>query len=63
MSREDLAAQAQDPERFERMVKLLSEAQTKSELETLAVLYIGDMSYKRHDIALALKVVELDKGW
>ena len=54
---------AESPEKYDRMVKLLGNAGSKGELEQMATLYIMDMSYPRADICLALKSVELEKGW
>ena len=59
----ELRQQAQDQAKYDRMVKLFSNAETKEDLERMAVLYIVDMSYPRVDIALALKAVEREKGW
>ena len=59
----EFRAQAEQPEKYDRMIKLLSAAETKEDMERVAVLYIMDMSYPRADIALAVKAVERDKGW
>lgn len=56
-------AQAQDKTKYDRMVKLLGNAESKEELESMATLYIMDMSYPRADICLAIKAVELANGW
>lgn len=59
----ELRAMAEQPEKYDRMVKLLGNAETKDDLELAAMLYIMDMSYPRADIALAVKAVEREKGW
>ena len=56
-------AQAQDKEKYDRMVRLLNWANSKAELEDLVLLYITDMNYPRADICLAIKAVELANGW
>ena len=55
--------EAQDLEKYDQMVTLLSNAQSKEELEGMAVLYIMDMNFPRPDICLALKAIEHEKGW
>jgi hypothetical protein len=54
---------AQDLEKFRQMRKFFSNAETKEALNKSAMLYILDMSYPRPDISLALKAVEMEKGW
>ena len=54
---------AQDRIKFARLVKMLSHATNVRELESMSILYILDPSYSRADISLAIKQVELDKGW
>lgn len=55
--------QAQDHEKYDRMVKLLGNAATKEDMEQAALLFIMDLSYPRADIVLAIKAVEREKGW
>ncbi len=43
-----------DARRYESMVKVLSCANTKKEMETMSLLYILDLSFERSDITLAL---------
>lgn len=50
-------------EKYDRMVKLLSQADSKAELESMSMLYVMDMSFPREDICLALKTIEQEKGW
>lgn len=52
-----------DPDRYERMVKLLSHAESKVDLERMSLLYIFDLSFERSDIALAIHNVERAKGF
>ena len=56
-------AQAEEPEKYDRMVKVFDHADTKDELERMAMLYIMDMSFPRGDIALAVKATESERGW
>ena len=53
----------QDQQRFDSMVKVLSNAETRSELDGLVLLYLPDMSYTRPDIAYADAYVAHLKGW
>ena len=54
---------AKDLDNFRQMRKFFSNAETREELSSAAMLFILDMSYDRADISLALKAVEFDKGW
>jgi len=55
--------QAKNPDRYDRMVKFFSNAETKEDLQQAALLYVMDMKYDRGDIALALHTVEIFRGW
>lgn len=50
-------------EQVERMVKCLSYAESKKEMETVSMAYILDRSYSRSAITQALHDVEIKKGW
>lgn len=52
-----------NPERYRRMMTMLTKAESKDELERLSTLYIFDESYPREDIARALHAVECERGW
>ncbi len=54
---------AQDKDKYDGMVKVLSAATTKEDLDALAMLYIFDMSYIRSDICLAMDSVDSANGW
>lgn len=53
----------QDQERFDNMIKVLSNATTRSKLNGLVLLYLPDMSYARTDIATADAYVAHLNGW
>ena len=55
--------QAKDAEKYQRMVKFFSHAETKTDLDQSALLFVFDQSYDRGDIALALHTVEIARGW
>ena len=55
--------QAKDPEKYDRMVKVMSECESKEDMTLWVVMYIKDEAYARPDIHLALKAVEKEKGW
>lgn len=58
------APQAKDVWKFTQMVGFFREAETHDEMKRISVMmFIPDLSYERADICLALKVVELEKGW
>ncbi len=55
---------AENSEKLESMLKQLGHADNKGEMQQLAVsFYIPDLSYARHDICLAMKVLEIENGW
>jgi len=54
---------AENPEKYDRMVKFFSRAETKDDLTGASLLYVMDMSFSRADICLALKRIELERGW
>lgn len=58
-----LRAQAKEPEKFDRMVKLMGATENREDLQTATLLYVLDMSYDRGDICLAEKAVKQSKGW
>lgn len=58
-----LRSERENPEKYNQMVGTFRMAESKEEMEKLALAYIRDMSYARSDICLALKAVEKEKGW
>lgn len=52
-----------DADNYERMLTLMRHAETKEELKAAALLFIFDLTYARSDIAMALHVVEREKGF
>jgi len=58
-----MRAQAKDPEKFDQMVKFLSNTESKEDLVRALLLYVMDLSYDRADICLAEKAVLKAKGW
>jgi hypothetical protein len=50
-------------EKHDCMVKVLSKATSKEEMESIAMMYILDTSYPRADICRAMKTVERQRGW
>lgn len=59
----DLREFATNKDKFDGMLKVLSNATSKDELEKMSMLYVLDMSYPREDICLALKTIEVERGW
>jgi hypothetical protein len=55
--------QPKNREKFDAMCRVLSAAETKTELAQMSLMYIMDMSYERADIALALHNIEIERGW
>lgn len=55
--------QPQDREKFDTMMKVLSNVDTKEELAKAALLYILDLSFPRADIMLAVHDIEVERGW
>lgn len=45
------------------MKKVLSNAESKAELEQLSLMYVFDASYERADICQVLKEIEIERGW
>lgn len=54
---------AQNAELFQEVVRFISRAETRKEMEEASVIFIFDLMYPRGDIALALHKVERAKGW
>ncbi len=62
--RERAIHSAQNPAKFEPMLKVLGNAETGAELiQMYLMFYVPDMSYDRGDICLAVKVLEKERGW
>lgn len=55
--------QPENEKQYERMVTAFSVADSKELMEKFALLYVMDRSYSRADICLAMKAVEIEKGW
>ena len=53
----------QDKEAYERMLKLMSNAETQEELKGAVLLYLFDLSYPRLDLLMAERKTRKDKGW
>ena len=54
---------AKNVNRYQQMVSLMSNADTKKDLDNIALLFGFDMSYDRGDICLAIHTVERARGW
>ena len=59
----EMAPQAKNREKFDRMVTFFRNAKTRDDLKTCTMMFVMDMNYERSDIMLALGVVEREKGW
>ncbi len=56
-------AGAKDEDALIRMVTVCGAAENQKELNAAATMYILDMSYERSDICLAMKIIEIERGW
>lgn len=52
-----------DRDRYEEMIKFLSDAEDVTTLHGRTIVFILNLKYERSDICLALKAIERDKGW
>jgi len=55
--------QAKDKEKYDKMIKFFAGANDKEDMESRALLFIMDVDYPRQDICLAMKAVEIARGW
>ena len=55
--------QPTDMNKYAKMLLIFSNAESKNELETMAALYIQDMSDYRESIVQAMRTTVRDKGW
>lgn len=57
-------SQAANGENYGLMVRVFRDEETQADMSHVcSMLFIHDLKYARADIVLALKTVELEKGW
>lgn len=59
----EMSPQAEDREKFDRMVTFFRTAGSQIALKQMTMMYTLDHSYSRSDIMLAMGTVEREKGW